>query len=262
MVKLSVNVNKIALLRNARGREVPSLKKACQVILENGADGITVHPRPDLRHIKPDDVLMLAKFCLQLGAEFNIEGNPFSKKKGEYPGFIELVKQAKPTQVTLVPDAENQITSDHGWELGKHELALRGFLSELRSSCKRISLFMSHTSKDWNLARQLGADRVELYTQNYAQSYAAHYASSKKEGLLKQYLLAAKLAAAAGLQVNAGHDLNQENLAEFLAQIPFISEVSIGHALINDALYDGLAKTVRSYKRISQSLGDAGRKTL
>lgn len=242
MTRLSVNVNKVAVLRNSRGGELPSVLHAADVAVAAGAQGITVHPRPDLRHIRPDDVLALAG---RHSVEFNIEGNPFAPATARYPGFMALVRQARPAQVTLVPDGDNQITSDHGWDVARHESALREICAECHALGARVSLFMDVDAdpQSWPRLRALGADRVEFYTGPYAA--ACHDGRSAQA--LAQLRQAADAALAAGLQLNAGHDLDLNNLGPLLRAVPEIAEVSIGHALIGDALYLGLERSVQHY---------------
>ena len=245
MTALSVNVNKIAVLRNSRGGREPSVGAAAVAAIEAGCAGITVHPRPDLRHIRPDDVLELARIT-RGRVEFNIEGNPFAPAHGQYPGLLALVAAARPQQVTLVPDGDAQLTSDHGFDLRRDSAALRPLIAELKACGARVSLFMDAGAEALELAAEIGADRIELYTGPFAEAFAAGDAS-------KTLAHCAKTAAAAqalGLGVNAGHDLSQANLAGFLAAVAGVEEVSIGHALISEALYDGLKETVRAYLRI------------
>jgi pyridoxine 5-phosphate synthase len=242
MTALSVNLNKIALVRNSRLSGTPSVTEAAKVSLANGADGITVHPRPDMRHIRPDDVYALSEM---LEVEFNIEGNPFEGSLGEYPGFMELVRSVKPDQATLVPDAQDQLTSDHGWDLTADGERLQPIISELKELGIRVSLFMDAESKDFDKAAELGADRVELYTESYADAYG----TDQQQAVFQLFADAAERAQQAGLEVNAGHDLDLDNLG-LLATIPNVQEVSIGHALISDALMIGLGPAVRAYKDI------------
>lgn len=242
MTKLSVNINKIALIRNSRDIDIPSVTEAAKLCVQAGADGITVHPRPDQRHIRPGDVWDLAKM---LTVEFNIEGNPFAGKEGSYPGFMEIVRRVRPTQATLVPDARSQKTSDHGWNLEKDARRVEPLIRKLRSWGVRVSLFMDPDVSQIELAPKIGADRVELYTEPYA---AAHKRGGYKK-VLKQFADAAQAAQELGLGVNAGHDLNLENLSEFVKVVPNVLEVSIGHALISDALKLGLAATVKAYRK-------------
>lgn len=239
MTALSVNVNKIAWLRNARGGKDPDILWAVQTCLDAGAHGITVHPRPDLRHIRPDDVRAIAD---AITVEYNIEGNPFEGALGDYPGFLQLVREVRPAQATLVPDSVDQITSNQGWRVERNREPLARAIGELKSLGCRVSLFMDPDSDEFELVRELGADRVELYTEDYALAYG----TEEHDKVLARYAAAAAKAQSLGLEVNAGHDLNLDNLADFLT-IPDILEVSIGHALISDALRYGLSDTVRKY---------------
>ncbi|RPE80129.1 pyridoxine 5'-phosphate synthase [Vulcaniibacterium tengchongense] len=250
MTLLSVNVNKIAVLRNSRGGREPDVVRAAQACLEAGAHGITVHPRPDARHVRADDVLALAELTRAYRAEFNIEGNPFAPPRPGYPGLLALCEQARPAQATLVPDADGQLTSDHGFDF-RHDLdRLRPHVAALKALGCRVSLFAdAHTAAardSIGAAAASGADRVELYTGPYAEAHAAGTGAA----MAAHFAEAARRAQGAGLGVNAGHDLSQANLGPFLAAVPGVLEVSIGHALIGEALYDGLAVTVRNYLRI------------
>ncbi len=236
---LSVNVNKVALLRNTRHLGIPSVVKAATLALEAGANGITVHPRPDERHIRGSDVHELAALMQQWPeAEYNIEGNPFHN-------LMAFVREVRPHQATFVPDSEGQFTSDHGWDLLRDGDRLRAVIAEAHSFGVRVSLFMDAEPEAMAAARAVGADRVELYTEPYA---AAHGTPRQAEQLAR-FAAAARAALAAGLGINAGHDLNRDNLADFLRAVPGVLEVSIGHALIADALELGLAETVRQYQR-------------
>lgn len=237
MTKLSVNVNKVATLRNTRPQlNLPSVMRAATMCLDAGAAGITVHPRPDQRHIRPRDVTEIAELLKRYpGREFNIEGNPFIE-------YLPLVEQTRPTQATLVPDTPEAFTSDHGWDLRKDGERLRPVIAQLKGLGARVSLFMDPLPEQMELARAIGADRVELYTEPYAAAFARGDA-----GAADPYAAAAERAVAVGLQVNAGHDLNLHNLPPFLRACPQVAEVSIGHALIADALELGLAETVRRY---------------
>ena len=242
-IALSVNVNKVAQLRNTRHLGVPSVVHAALLCLQAGADGITVHPRPDERHIRAHDVHDLATLMKQWPqAEYNIEGNPFHNLMG-------FVRAVRPHQCTFVPDSEGQFTSDHGWQLDGAEAAdtqrLRPLIEECRSLGVRVSLFMDPLPDAMALARDLGADRVELYTEPYA---AAH-GNETQHLQLQRFAAAARAAQAVGLGVNAGHDLNRSNLGDFVRGVPTVLEVSIGHALIADALEFGLPETVRAYRR-------------
>ena len=239
MTRLSVNVNKVALLRNSRNIGIPSVIDAARICIEAGAQGITVHPRPDQRHIRPADVYDLAAMVT---VEFNIEGNPFAEPAGDYPGFLAIVRQIKPAQCTLVPDTPGQFTSDHGWDLPRDGERLKPILAELKDLGIRTSLFMDAEADQMAGAAEVGADRVELYTEPYAAAFAA----GDVEAEFARFAAAAKAATDAGLGVNAGHDLNLHNLGRFCS-IPGILEVSIGHALISEAIEFGLAETVRRY---------------
>jgi len=236
VTKLSVNLNKIALLRNSRALGIPSVTRAAVTALNSGAHGITVHPRPDERHIRATDVKDLAELMRRYpDAELNIEGNPFENA-------LDLVRSLRPHQFTLVPDDPAAYTSDHGWDLARDASRLRPLIAEVKALGVRVSLFMD-ADADMKAAASVGADRVELYTEPYAQAYG----TAQESQVLARYAAAARAAAQAGLGVNAGHDLNQRNLPAFLSAVPGVLEVSIGHALISDALDDGLAQTVRNY---------------
>lgn len=246
MTTLSVNLNKIAVLRNARGGGEPNLRKAAETCIAAGCGGITVHPRPDRRHVTAEDVVLLAELTRDR-VEFNIEGNPFAPARPGYPGFVELVRQTRPSQATLVPDSDGQITSDHGFDLVRDVDRLRPLVAELNAVGCRVSLFVdAGTTSGLQQARAIGVARVELYTGPYAHAFARGDANAE----LASCVSTAKHAAEAGLAVNAGHDLDQHNLGVFRHAIPQLAEVSIGHALISEALYDGLAPTVRRYLSI------------
>jgi pyridoxine 5-phosphate synthase len=234
---LSVNLNKVALLRNTRTIGIPSVTRMAEIALAAGADGITVHPRPDGRHVRAPDVAALAELLRRWpAAEFNIEGNPFHQ-------LMEYVHQVRPHQCTFVPDETGAFTSDHGWDPDRDAARLRPLIDEAKRLGVRVSLFMDPVPEAMAAAARLGADRVELYTEPYARAFGTH----EQEAVLARYRAAAAAALAAGLGVNAGHDLNLANLAPFLRAVPGVSEVSIGHALIADALEFGLAETVRKY---------------
>ena len=246
---LSVTLNKIALIRNSRDTDYPSVTAHAQICIDAGADGITVHPRPDQRHIRASDCYELAKM---LAVEFNIEGNPFAPAMkserasvGDYPGFIELVQTIKPAQCTLVPDSNDQLTSDHGFDLTRSGDRLAPIIETLHSLGIRVSLFMDPDPEQIALARQVGADRVELYTGPYAQAYEQ---GDNLEEVFRRYYRAAEKTAEVGLGLNAGHDLNLHNLPRF-ATVPNLLEVSIGHALTVDAINMGLGNAVRAYQR-------------
>lgn len=236
MTKLSVNINKIATLRNSRGGNNPDVIKTAVDIQNFGADGITVHPRPDERHIRYADVYELKKI---ITTEFNIEGNPKEQK------FIDLVLANKPDQVTLVPDAEGQLTSDHGWDTIKNKEYLIEMISVFQKAGIRVSIFVDPDVKMVIGAKETGTNRIELYTEGYAKQYAL----GNKQQAIDTYRVAAKKANELDLGINAGHDLDLHNLKYFAQNIPGLLEVSIGHALITDALYFGLENAVQLYKR-------------
>jgi pyridoxine 5-phosphate synthase len=241
---LSVNLNKVALLRNTRSLGLPSVTRAATIALEAGAQGITVHPRPDERHIRPHDVLALAELLKSRPqAEYNIEGNPFHN-------LMEVVRELKQKnlpvhQCTFVPDSVSQSTSDHGWSLPQDMDRLRPLVAELRELGVRVSLFMDPEPQAMAFVRDLGAQRVELYTEAYARAHG----NANQTHVLARYTATAEAALREGLELNAGHDLNQNNLTEFLQAVPGVLEVSIGHALVADALEFGMQETVRSYIR-------------
>jgi pyridoxine 5-phosphate synthase len=241
---LSVNLNKVALLRNTRTLTIPSVTRAATLALEAGAHGITVHPRPDERHIRPHDVVDLAALLRDWPqAEYNIEGNPFHN-------LMDLVRRLAaqgrcPHQVTFVPDDVGQSTSDHGWQLPTDAERLRPLVAEAQALGARVSLFMDPLPEAMAAARAVGADRVELYTEAYARAHG----TAQQDAFLAPYVAAARAALAAGLGINAGHDLNRANLGDFLSAVPGVQEVSIGHALVADALELGLGETVRDYLR-------------
>jgi pyridoxine 5-phosphate synthase len=237
MTLLSVNLNKIALLRNTRTIGIPSVVRAAHLALDAGAHGITVHPRPDGRHVRAIDVRELAAVLRDRpGTEFNIEGNPFH-------GLLEFARDVRPQQCTLVPDETGAFTSDHGWDLPGDRARLKPVIAELRSLGVRVSLFMDPVAESMQGAKDLGADRVELYTEPYAQVFG----TGAEDAMLGRYADAARAAQLAGLGVNAGHDLNRDNLPAFLRGVPRVLEVSIGHALISDAIELGLGEAVRQY---------------
>ena len=243
---LSVNLNKIAVLRNSRGGSEPDVARAGIACLDAGAHGLTVHPRRDARHIREDDVHVLAAVCHARGVELNIEGNPFAPARAGYPGLLALCGQARPAQVTLVPDGDGQLTSDHGFDFRRDGAALRPLVAAFRALGCRVSVFVDAGDPEVARAADCGADRVELYTGPFAEAFAAGDAAET----LAQAAATARRAQAAGLAVNAGHDLSQANLGAFLAAVADVREVSIGHALVGEALYAGLDATVRSYRRI------------
>ncbi|WP_394265067.1 pyridoxine 5'-phosphate synthase [Bergeyella zoohelcum] len=234
MTKLSVNINKIATLRNARGGDVPSVTQVAVDAQKFGADGITIHPRPDERHITRKDVYDLKPL---ITTEFNIEGNP-------HRTFIDMVLEVKPEQVTLVPDADDAITSNAGWDCKEHLDFLKSVIAEFKAVGIRTSIFLDPNPEMVKYAAQTGTDRIELYTEAYAKGYTNH-----KEEAIKPYIATALEAEKYGLGVNAGHDLSLDNLKYFAAHIPNLLEVSIGHALISEALYLGLENTIQSYQK-------------
>ena len=242
MTNLSVNLNKVALIRNTRNIGIPSITKMAQICIDAGAKGITVHPRPDQRHIKPGDVYDLVDVVTPV--EFNIEGNPLEVS------FMKIVRQVKPTQCTLVPDTPDTFTSDSGWDLSKDKERLIPIIKELHDLGSRVSLFMDADVEQIALVPETGAERIELYTEPYA---TASRENKHLESIWQQFADAAKKAQDLGLGVNAGHDLSLENLKYFSDNIPNLLEVSIGHALISEALYLGLENTIQAYlKRLAK----------
>ena len=235
MTKLSVNINKIATLRNARGEDYPNLVKTAKDIIKFGAEGITIHPRPDERHIKYSDAYDLKQ---NISTELNIEGNP-SKK------FINMVCEVKPDQVTLVPDESDAITSNSGWDTVKNFNFLKDVVEEFKSNSIRVSIFIDPDSKMLEGAKKINADRVELFTGPYAKQYI-----NDKSNAINRYINCSEIANKIGVELNAGHDLNQQNLEFFKNNIVNLKEVSIGHALISESLYYGLESTIKSYLNI------------
>jgi len=235
MTKLSVNINKIATLRNARGEDYPNLVKTAKDIIKFGAEGITIHPRPDERHIKYSDAYDLKQ---NISTELNIEGNP-SKK------FINMVCEVKPDQVTLVPDESDAITSNSGWDTVKNFDFLKDVVEEFKSNSIRVSIFIDPDSKMLEGAKKINADRVELFTGPYAKQYI-----NDKSNAINRYIDCSEIANKIGIELNAGHDLNQQNLEFFKNNIVNLKEVSIGHALISESLYFGLESTIKSYLKI------------
>lgn len=244
MTKLSVNINKVATIRNARGGNTPDVLKFAVDCERFGAQGITVHPRPDERHIRYADALAIGPL---INVEYNIEGNPKGVSKSRPYGFIDLVKEIKPAQVTLVPDAEGVLTSNAGWDTIKNQDYLCDVVKEFKACGIRVSIFIDANPKMIEMAARTGTDRVELYTEAYAREY--HEVAGKMPALqaIAPFVEAAKVARDCGLGLNAGHDLSLENLAFFHQQIPWCDEVSIGHALISDALYLGIEETIHRY---------------
>jgi pyridoxine 5-phosphate synthase len=259
MTDLSVNLNKIALLRNSRDTGSPCVSEHAKICLAAGADGITVHPRPDQRHIRIDDVRTLSELLNKdyPGVEFNIEGNPFSPAQAsnrqdvsDYPGFMELIREIKPAQCTLVPDGDDQLTSDHGFDMNKDAERLAPIIAELKTLGCRVSLFMDPIEEQITLAKQAGADRIEFYTGPYAQAWNQQNDAQDKqhaETVYQRYHDAAKHALNIGIGLNAGHDLDLNNLPKF-ANIPGLLEVSIGHELTVDAIQVGMSEAVKRYK--------------
>ncbi|RYF01614.1 MAG: pyridoxine 5'-phosphate synthase [Comamonadaceae bacterium] len=246
---LSVNVNKVALVRNTRHLGIPSVTRAATMCLEAGAQGITIHPRPDERHIRSQDVHELAALMHGWpGREFNIEGNPTQN-------LMDFIRQVRPAQATFVPDGESQFTSDHGWSFPHDSERLAPLVAECRALGVRVSLFMDAAPEQMAAARAVGADRVELYTE----PYAAAWGTPGEAAQLARFAAAAQAALDSGLGVNAGHDLNRDNLPAFVRDVPGLLEVSIGHALIADALELGYAATVRAYQQCIDD-GMAGRR--
>ena len=235
MTKLSVNINKIATLRNARGEDYPNLVKTAKDIIKFGAEGITIHPRPDERHIKYSDAYDLKQ---NISTELNIEGNP-SKK------FINMVCEVKPDQVTLVPDESDAITSNSGWDTVKNFNFLKDVVEEFKSNSIRVSIFIDPDSKMLEGAKKINADRVELFTGPYAKQYI-----NDKSNAINRYIDCSEIANKIGMELNAGHDLNQQNLEFFKNNIVNLKEVSIGHALISESIYSGLQSTIKSYLKI------------
>lgn len=244
-VSLSINLNKIALIRNSRPGNNPNLIEYANQIIDLGCQGITVHPRPDQRHIRASDISPLKELChLHPKVEFNIEGNPLEGALNDYPGFIPLVESAHPDQCTLVPDASDQPTSDHGFDLNKTGTLLEPIIQNLKNQGIRVSLFMDPDLEQIRLASEVGADRIELYTGPYAQAFA----DGNQSAILDQHIAAGERANELGLGVNAGHDLNLENLPAY-RKVPYLAEVSIGHAFTLDCLQMGIEKSMQLYLR-------------
>jgi pyridoxine 5-phosphate synthase len=245
---LSVNLNKIALIRNSRPGNYPSVVSHGEICINAGADGLTVHPRPDQRHIRPADVYELSELVkTHPGIEFNIEGNPYAESLGDFPGFIKLVRDVRPHQCTLVPDSNDQLTSDHGFNLKTAGKKLGPLIRELQHLGVRVSLFMDPDTEQISLAKELGADRIELYTGPYAEAYK--HQDKNFLALFQTYFDAAIHAQKIDIGLNAGHDLNLENLTHF-RKAPALLEVSIGHALTVDAIAMGLPAAVKAYKNL------------
>jgi len=246
MTALSINLNKIALIRNSREGNYPNVIDFAETCIDCGVDGITVHPRPDQRHIRPHDVRQLSTLTSPLDeVEFNIEGNPFASACGDYPGLISLVEETLPDQCTLVPDSDSQLTSDHGFDLIQQSGVLLPIIDRIKSMGVRVSLFMDPDLEQIKLASAVGADRIELYTG----PFAAAWGTDNQDSYFEQHLLAAQLATSLGLGVNAGHDLNLRNLGQY-ASIPDLLEVSIGHAFTVDSLNMGMIPALRAYQAL------------
>jgi pyridoxine 5-phosphate synthase len=247
--QLSVNLNKIALIRNSRETTIPDVLLAARTCIEYGAQGITVHPRPDQRHIRVSDVLELNQLLKQShpAIEFNIEGNPFAPANNNgYPGFIALVEETRPQQCTLVPDDPSQLTSDHGWDLTTSSNTLEPIVRKLQSLNIRVSLFMDPIDHQIKAAADLGVERIEFYTGPFADTFG----TPEQTSVLLNFIKCGELATSLGLEINAGHDLNLDNLDLFCTSVKNVKEVSIGHALITDALWFGLPETVTRYQQI------------
>lgn len=251
--KLSVNLNKVALIRNSRDTTIPSVVEAAKTVIAAGAQGITVHPRPDMRHIRPSDVEDLAALLSAdeyRDIEFNIEGNPYAEAEDNgFPGFMSLVESAAPDQCTLVPDDPSQLTSDHGWNLTGESNLLQPIVQRLQERQIRVSLFMDPVPEQLELAARLGVDRIEFYTGPYADAFGDH------DDILGRFVAAGQVAHDLGLGINAGHDLNLDNLETFCRAVHDVAEVSIGHAIIADALWMGLDTTTRKYREILDRIG-------
>ncbi|WP_043315637.1 pyridoxine 5'-phosphate synthase [Microbulbifer sp. HZ11] len=244
MIDLSVNLNKIALIRNSREGNFPDVVAHGRTCLDAGANGITVHPRPDQRHIRPGDVRDLAALCSARGVEFNVEGNPFAGALGSYPGLLPLVMETRPQQCTLVPDSNDQLTSDHGFDLTRDGTRLEPIIQQLKDAGIRVSLFMDPVKAQISLAKEVGADRIELYTGPFAEAVTNQ--SADVDRIFAEHWAAAEHALHLGLGVNAGHDLNLINLRRYRT-LPGLQEVSIGHALTVDAISMGLSNAVAAY---------------
>ncbi|MAW34280.1 MAG: pyridoxine 5'-phosphate synthase [Proteobacteria bacterium] len=241
MTKLSVNLNKIALIRNSRENGIPNLINFVQLAINSGADGITLHPRPDQRHATKNDVSEIKSLLLDYSnIELNVEGNPFHN-------LMDIAEEFCPTQCTFVPDDINTLTSNSGWDLEKHGKQLSPFIKRLQDKGVRVSLFMEPTPEAMDQAHELGVDRVELYTEPYAVAYA----EQRAQEILPTYFKSSSRANELGLGINAGHDLNKDNLRLFLCAVPNVREVSIGHAIVVDSLYHGFSSVVKEYKKIT-----------
>ncbi len=246
--ELSVNLNKIALLRNSRGEGEPDLGKFAKVVLGSAAGGITLHPRPDLRHATFKDVMLIKNLIKKdyPHKELNVEGNPEAKKTTSYPGFLNILEASLPDQATLVPDNKTQLTSHYGWDLKKKFSYLKRIIHFLKDKNIRVSLFLDHKVKNFSLLKDLKPDRIELHTGYYALKYP----TNEREIVLNKYATLVEKAKKLGISANAGHDLNQENLGAFLKRIPEIKEVSIGHAFVSESLVHGFSNTLMDYLNI------------
>lgn len=252
-IALSVNLNKIALIRNSRAGDFPRLPDFATWALDLGVQGLTVHPRPDQRHIRASDIPVLAELIKKRKAsrvEFNIEGNPFARARDDYPGFIELVSRALPHQCTLVPDTNEQLTSDHGFDLTQDGDKLKPLIHDLKKLGVRVSLFMDPKIEQIKLAKEIGADRIELYTGPFAHAYAR--SQEEARDVFQEHIVAAEYAMLLGMGVNAGHDLNLDNMTLY-KNLPGLQEVSIGHALTVDALKMGFDKAISAYLQVCAS---------
>tara|TARA_B100001559_G_scaffold292162_1_gene272366 strand:+ start:3931 stop:4671 length:741 start_codon:yes stop_codon:yes gene_type:complete len=245
MTKLSVNINKIGLIRNSRKGNNPSLEFFSKKIIESGANGITVHPRPDLRHIRPEDLSDISLITKELDVEFNIEGNPYEERLGDYPGFLNLIDAVKPSQCTLVPDDSNQLTSDHGWNIHSEHNKLKDVLTFLKQNNIRSSIFIDPDISQLDAAKDIEVDRIEIYTGPFAEAF-----EKNDENTLATYRETIEYANEINLEVNAGHDLNLQNLPTLLSYGE-IKEVSIGHALISESLIYGIENTIQKYTKIT-----------
>lgn len=248
-ISLSVNLNKVALLRNSRTDNNPDIADFAQISIDAGAAGLTAHPRPDQRHIRPGDIGVLASIAKTRGVEFNIEGNPFAEAQGSYPGLISLVQSVLPDQCTLVPDADDQLTSDHGFDLTKDYERLAPIVTKLKNMGVRVSLFMDPVLTQIELAAKIGADRIELYTGPYASAFASDTEQGK--AIFDTHVAAAEYAHSLGMGINAGHDLSLLNLPLY-SKLPYLAEVSIGHALTADALKVGFFNSVKAYSNLCE----------
>lgn len=247
-IQLSVNLNKIALLRNSREGDFPNVETYGKLALDAGANGLTVHPRPDQRHIRPEDTQTLAQLVKAYpGTEFNIEGNPTAPANGSYPGLLELVRESQPDQCTFVPDSDGQKTSDHGFDLKKDAELVAPLIQQVQSMGVRVSLFMDPDLEQIQLAKDIGADRIELYTGPFA--WAFEQSEAEGQTVFQAHSEAAAFAQSIGLGINAGHDLNLENMVLY-KNLPGLQEVSIGHALTVDALNMGFTSAVQAYKKV------------